>query len=181
MTTKTLATQSDAEHAIFREKVSELVPKARHDEKAAAELWEVLEANGTADNFARDAGIAFNAERSLIKTMSGDDVLMRQAHERRLKIMRRELAGPNPTELEKLLAERIALCWFHLNLCEVVHAQKTEMSIGVAEFHQKRIDRAQKRYLAAIKALAQVRKLQLPNVQVNIGEKQVNIGEVKAG
>jgi hypothetical protein len=37
------------------------------------------------------------------------------------------------------------------------------------------IERAQRRYLGAIKALAQVRKLGVPAVQVNIGEKQINM------
>ena len=39
----------------------------------------------------------------------------------------------------------------------------------------KRLDRAQRRYLAASKTLAQMRKLRVPAVQVNIGEKQVNV------
>ncbi len=37
---------------------------------------------------------------------------------------------------------------------------------------------AHKRYLSAIKTLAQVQKLQLPSVQFNVAEKQVNIGRV---
>jgi hypothetical protein len=35
--------------------------------------------------------------------------------------------------------------------------------------------RAQRRYLAAIKALAQVQKLDAPAMQVNIGDKQINL------
>jgi hypothetical protein len=42
-------------------------------------------------------------------------------------------------------------------------------------FHQQRVERAQRRYLAAIKVLAQVRKLRMPAVQVNIGGKQNNL------
>src|SRR5262249_8328204 len=43
---------------------------------------------------------------------------------------------------------------------------------------QQRQDRAQARFLAAIKALAQVRKLLKPGttVQVNIAQQQVNLG-----
>jgi hypothetical protein len=39
----------------------------------------------------------------------------------------------------------------------------------------QRIERAQRRYLSAIKALVQVRMLVVPAVQVNIGEKQINV------
>jgi hypothetical protein len=41
--------------------------------------------------------------------------------------------------------------------------------------HRKRIEQAARRFLRAIKALAAVRRLQLPAMQVNIGEKQVNV------
>ena len=42
---------------------------------------------------------------------------------------------------------------------------------------QRSINRAQRRYLAAIKSLVQVRRLLGPMVQVNIAEKQVNIAQ----
>ena len=43
------------------------------------------------------------------------------------------------------------------------------------EARRKRIDQAERRYLRAIKALVEVRRLQLPAVQVNIGDKQINV------
>jgi len=164
------------------DKINALLPMARKDEKAAAQFWELLEAEGRTDTFLRGSDIAWQTEQSLIELYVGkDNVLSRQMSEKRLKLMRRELAGDNPTPLEKLLAQRIALCWLHVHLCEINLAQKgREYSIAQATYHQKRLDSAHKRYLGAIKALAQVRKLQLPNVQVNIGEKQVNIGQVTA-
>jgi len=43
-------------------------------------------------------------------------------------------------------------------------------------------DRAHHRYLSAIKALAQVRQLQLPALHVNIGGPQVNVaGDLRGG
>jgi len=157
------------------------VPLARADEKAAAELWKLLEANGIAEGFARVSDIAFQAEKSMLGAYGRTDVLGKQMDARRLALLRRELAGPNPTPLEVLLVERIALCWHHLHMCETVVAQNAgTMNLGQAAYQDKRLNSAHKRYLGAIKALAQVRKLQLPNVQVNIGEKQVNIGQVTA-
>ncbi|MGD9893490.1 MAG: hypothetical protein AB7R89_17845 [Dehalococcoidia bacterium] len=40
---------------------------------------------------------------------------------------------------------------------------------------RKPMERAQRRYLAAIRTLAQVRRLLVPNVQVNIAENQINV------
>ncbi len=50
-----------------------------------------------------------------------------------------------------------------------------KLTMEQGEYHQRTIDRAQKRYLAAIKALAQVRRLLTPAVQVNIADQQINL------
>ena len=52
-----------------------------------------------------------------------------------------------------------------------------DLTLGQAEFHQKRITKAHNRYLSAIRTLAQVRRLGVPAVQVNIGEQQVNVAQ----
>jgi hypothetical protein len=43
------------------------------------------------------------------------------------------------------------------------------------EYWQQAQERAQRRYLAAIRTLAQVRRLLTPAVQVNIAEQQLNL------
>lgn len=50
-----------------------------------------------------------------------------------------------------------------------------DASIRLADFYQRRMDAANKRFLAAVKALAVVRKLAVPVLQVNIAKKQVNV------
>ncbi len=65
-----------------------------------------------------------------------------------------------------------------MHYAETISMQNgSEMSLRQAEFHQKRISMAQNRYLAAIRTLAQVRRLGVPVVQVNIAEQQVNVAE----
>ncbi len=50
-----------------------------------------------------------------------------------------------------------------------------EMSIKQGDFRQRRIDATNRRFLAAVKALALVRKLAVPVLQVNLAQKQVNV------
>lgn len=120
-----------------------------------------------------------NAEASLIKTMSGKNLVMVEALEHKLAIYRAEIMGPNPTPLERLLVDRIATLWLQLHYYETVYTQNlADFSIRQAEYHLRRIDGANRRYLAAIKTLAQVRRLLLPTVQVNIaaqGGQQINV------
>jgi hypothetical protein len=89
------------------------------------------------------------------------------------------LAGPNATMLEKLLAERVVVCRGHLAQAEQQLGTKVQegVTVPVALLFEKRINVIHRRYIASMKALAQVRKLQRPSIQVNVGQKQVNIGE----
>ena len=52
------------------------------------------------------------------------------------------------------------------------------LTVNLDTYHQKRLDRLHRRYLSAMRSLAQVRKLLKPKVaQINIGEKQqINTG-----
>ena len=127
-----------------------------------------------APKVARIIDLARNVERSIIKEMSGNDVFTQEAIPRNLKAMRKEIAGENPSPLERLLAERITVCWLELQYFQALYAQNLgELTITQSDYHQRRIDKAHRRYISSIKALAQIRKMG-PAVQINIAEKQIN-------
>lgn len=118
------------------------------------------------------------AQNAILNRAAGDHLLMREAGKRKLVALADEIAGPNPTALERLLADQIVLCWQHLRYVEVQWAQARDYTFREGEYYQRCLDRAQRRYLNAIKTLAQVRKLGLPALQVNIaaeGGRQVNV------
>ena len=82
-------------------------------------------------------------------------------------------------------ALRIGLCWGHLALAESDYLRRFNqggLSLPMADFFDRHRDRAHRRYLQAVKALAQVRKLLGASVtQVNIAENQVNVaGRLRA-
>lgn len=75
------------------------------------------------------------------------------------------LAGPGkPSELEVLLIERIVVSWLETVAYERANAQYRCEEPGIDEqlLCEKRLSFAHRRHLASIKALAQVRRLQLP-------------------
>jgi hypothetical protein len=144
------------------------------DTSAVPALRELMrKAPAAVDIFGGD--LAREAQEMLIRKYSGKNLLYRESLTRKLELLRAEVAGGNPTPLEWLLVERIVACWLHLHHLEMLYAQKDGMSLELGNYYQRSIDRAQKRYLAAIKTLAQVRKLAVPVVQVNIAKKQVNM------
>ncbi len=122
---------------------------------------------------------ALKAEDSLVK-LTAKNPLIQEALHSKLNALRREIGGPDPSPLENLLAQRIAACWLQVHYLETVYAVNVEnngLSGRWSESMQRSIDRAQRRYLSAIKTLVQVRRLLGPMVQVNIAEKQVNIAQ----
>ena len=118
------------------------------------------------------------ARRAMIDLVTGDDLFCREAQERELRALTEEIAGPCSSILEQLLADQIALCWQQLRLAEMRCAVARDCTYTEEDYYQRCVDRAQKRYLNAIKTLAQIRRLQLPAVKLNVagqGGKQVNI------
>jgi hypothetical protein len=119
--------------------------------------------------------LAYQVEATLLGNAAGKSLAFREAATRKMTALRKELAGPDSSPLEHLLADRIALCWLAVHDAEVRFAQAKDLTIKQAEFWQKRIDASHRRYLSAVKALATIRKLTVPAVQVNIARKQVNV------
>ncbi len=108
-------------------------------------------------------------EQAWMALLAGPDLVAQEILVRQLQTLKQELEGPQPTPLERLLIERIAVCWLqvqHADLVATRHRQRSETWV------QQRQDRLQGRLLAAVKALAQVRKLLRPGpmVQVNIAQ-----------
>jgi hypothetical protein len=136
-------------------------------------LREVLKNPALVDAFGGD--LARQAELSFVRAAAGDNLLFQEALPRKLELLRAELAGPNPTPVERLLVERVVACWLQVQDADVRYAQAKNLSLEWGEYYQRRMDRAHKRYLSAIKTLALVRKLALPVLQVNIARKQVNV------
>ena len=90
--------------------------------------------------------------------------------------MRAELLGDNPTPVERLLVERVVACWVQVQEAELRFARgQGDLTIRQSDFLQRRMDSTHRRYLAALKALALVRKLAVPALQINLARKQVNV------
>lgn len=117
----------------------------------------------------------------LVRTVAAGDPLTEEALYARLDRMRAEIAGENPTPLEALLTERVVSLWMLTALLEALISAQYQRDFESKRlspsyiFQQSRIlEGATRRYLAAIRELARVRKLQAhaPPVQYNT---QINV------
>jgi hypothetical protein len=136
----------------------------------------------SAEVIGRASDIGRKAGRTLARAASGGDPLTEEALYAKLDAMRAEIAGEDPTPLEVLLTERVVSLWMLTTLLEALLATQYRRDVGDGTerlspsylLQQSRIlESANRRYLAAIRELARVRKLEATApVQVNT---QVNI------
>jgi hypothetical protein len=167
----TKAGQTEAMDVRFVERLLERAQAG--DASTLPELLKLLENPAFVDRLG--ANLAEEAERSLLKAAAGQNLLLEETVRRKMQLLRAELAGPNPTSIERLLVERVVACWLQVQDADMRYAQAKNLSQQWGTYYQRRMDRAHRRYLSAIKTLAVVRKLAIPVLQVNIAGKQVNV------
>jgi hypothetical protein len=164
------------------EELRELSKKSEAGEKGTRAQLRRAVAKCSPGIIAEASDIAQQAQAMLTKTIAAGEPLMEEALERRLALMREEIAGENASPLEILLTQRVVAGWLLVEVLEgLIAAQyykgapKSSRLLPSYIIQQSRIlDSATRRYLAAIRELARLRKLQAgaPPVQVDT---QVNV------
>jgi hypothetical protein len=155
-----------------------ILKRANEGEGAAlVELRELCE--GHPELWAGLGNLAAQAQAMLINVIAGPNEVVAEAVGREAAMLRRDLTEVDATPLERLLVARIVACWLHLHYAEARYAQNIgKITMPQGEYHQRTVERTERRYLAAVKALVQVRRLRTPSVQVNIAEaggQQINL------
>jgi hypothetical protein len=139
-------------------------------------LGELLDEPRSIDAFKIDPGdLGARVEQDLIvlctSSMDAQADIIRYEQQ-----MRTDLDGPAPSPIERLLVDDIVACWLHLHF---IRGQWTrafkEGSTTTVNALERLLNGAQRRYLDAAKTLAQVRRLIVPVVQLNLANQQVNV------
>jgi hypothetical protein len=119
------------------------------------------------------------AERSwvdLLASAGPGREIVRRTIEKEIERKRSQVAGEEPSPLERLLAERVALCWVAASYVDAEYARKLKsgMSFREGEYLARRCEQTNRQLLKAIESLARVRRLLTPT-QINIGQHQINL------
>jgi hypothetical protein len=87
----------------------------------------------------------------------------------KVRQLRAEMAGPKPSAVEWHLADAAALSWVDYHRCvRERHELSGQHNLQYFAYYDQRVDRAHKRFIRTLKALAAVRKIDLTAVQINI-------------
>ena len=108
--------------------------------------------------------LAAQAQEAWLQLLAGTDHLLAESVRLKLGALRHELGAEGASPLEKLLIERIVACWLQTHYADALYAQARgpQSTASVRQELMKRQESSQRRYLAAIKQLALVRKLLRP-------------------
>jgi hypothetical protein len=184
-----VATQAPAPWSVSKRKppapgkeTTELVKRAAGGDQSCLPAIRDLLADGDRGESYRDAygSSASWLRQSIIKKTAGENVVIQESIDQKLDEIQSELEGPNPTPIERLLAERASFCWFIVHWYENAYANASGWNISQADLQHRKIDKAHARFLSAVRTLAQVRKLALPTLQVNIAKNHVNVAETRS-
>ena len=155
-------TPSPNQDAAARARLESLVQRAqRGDESVLPELRQVLDAHP--ELWRRCGDLALQAQTAWLQLIGGKDLLLRESLQRKLEQLKVELAGTDPSPLEKLLVERATATWLQLQYIDAVYAQVKGNGSAQHQALQRRQNSAQQRHLQALKMLVTVRKLLAPS------------------
>jgi len=168
--------------ALQKRETPDILTLVRHaeagNEVATTSLRKLM--NDVPGAWERAGNLAIKAENALVSVAAGKDEILREALTKKLATLKEEIAGGTP--LERLLGERIVACWLNLHYIDALYANRlSNISWAESEYFQRRQERANRQYLSAIRTLAQVRRLLVPAVQVNIGAQQLNVANASSG
>lgn len=146
-----------------------LSDRAEAGDKEARRKLRLMVRASSAEVIGRASDVGRRAGRVLARSAAGGDPLGEEALCAKLDLMRAEIAGEDPTPLEVLLTERVVCLWMFTTLLEILLAgqYRRDAVDGLKQLsppyliQQSRIlESATRRYFAAIRELARVRKLQ---------------------
>ena len=158
------------------------VDKKKPDPKAVAELHRHLDAMPSLCLALGDTGS--HLQNRLIERLSPHKAAQ-MAIAQRAEMVRTGLGYEGATQLEQLLIDHAVLCWLRMQDVESSYSLAMERSLPLAQadYWDRHLAAAQRRYLRACETLARVRRLLNPTLQVNIaaqGGQQVNVsGDVR--
>ena len=119
----------------------------------------ILEANPALTQ--RCGDLAAMAESTIIAMIVGENLMQAAALREKLGSLRREWGGPSPSALVKQLVDRMAVCWLEANYADFQAAfNRASDGPRTLKARIKQQESAHRRFLAAMRTLAQVRKFE---------------------
>jgi hypothetical protein len=146
------------ERAEAEKRVGELWRRIASGDASAMKVVKLAFDGAPEENIEAGGGdLAARVVAGLLDRLAGPDLHSREAVSRKMAGVQADLEGPRPSPVERLLAQRAAVCWVaayeaDLACLKVGHIIGTRL----ADHYERRRDRAHRMFLQTVKALVQV-------------------------
>jgi hypothetical protein len=110
--------------------------------------------------------LAQHAQRALIRLVAGDSAVTREAAQFQANELRQDLLRDGDSPLERLVVDQVVTTWLDVYIQQLGLSQPHAKE-GLRHRWEKQLDRAQKRHLAAVAALSEIRGYRLGNDDEN--------------
>ena len=127
--------------------------------------------------------LAKKARNAIISELT-TSACTRESTQAYVKYIRNKLGYDSAPMLEELLIEQVIISWLRLYGTEISYSQirsAGRLTLSQADYDERRLSAAQRRFLQACTTLARIRKMggRRPELmQLNIGAQQVNVAQV---
>ena len=139
---------------ITREEFDELVFRATGgSDEAVADLRDALRANPACYRLLGD--LARHVQICLVELITKDATVAREALNLNMNHLRKSLLRDDSSALEQLVAEEVVASWLDLAFQRIGHSQEHPTET-IAKRREQRLERSQKRHLAAVRALHEI-------------------------
>jgi hypothetical protein len=119
---------------------------------------------------------------AILDRVAGKSLWQREAIRGKTEEHRKALAGPSPSPIEAMLAERCAVLYLAAHESDIFMYSNMEiLSTKRADFHERRRDRANKRYLSAMRTLAMVKEKLASAEERRERARQARLGILRTG
>ena len=138
--------------------LQEILLRARRGEREVLpQLRKILDEDPSIWRQLGDLGRS--TQQAWLQRITESDLRLRECIYRRAEEMKAELAGSEPTPLEKLLVERIVTLWLQIQAADIDAAASGGDGFRMSRLRLQRQESGQRRFDHAVKTLAQVRQL----------------------
>jgi hypothetical protein len=140
-----------------QDRLVELVNKANGGNAAAlAALRQYLDEH--AEIWQKVGDLSQHVQENHIRKIANGNLLGAETLRKRAEWMRKDLAGPNPSSLEKVAVDNVMAAWFERHYVDLTYPPGTGKELAMARFVIQLRSSVQKRYDAAMKSLLLIRE-----------------------
>jgi glycosyltransferase involved in cell wall biosynthesis len=143
----------------FDPAVRELLQRAEEgDEAVLAEVRALL--NAQPDLWDRYGDLATHTHSALVQSLCGDNLLLRECLDRKVRLIKAQCYGPNP--MDRFIVDQIITCWLQAALLQVPSTRGDSATAVQPEELLRSLEAAHRNQTEAFRTLAIVRNLLRP-------------------